>query len=127
SKKSNSVPAVYVGLFEDGRSAHHLDRGAPSNVEKTRVCLGFSCRGMERKVRATTTFSSGARAQPRPEELPEESVVRCMVKCQRQQFRVWSQNKRSSITRERVERLRDLDCVFNPRYKKRSEEATRWY
>ncbi|CAJ1966103.1 unnamed protein product [Cylindrotheca closterium] len=50
-----------------------------------------------------------------PKNYPKNQPLAIWVKCQRRQFRLWSQNKRSNITRERVERLKDLDFVFNPR------------
>ena len=52
-----------------------------------------------------------------PKEFPENPQLAVWVKCQRRQFKLYSERKSSNMTQERIKRLSALGFVFNPRMK----------
>jgi hypothetical protein len=50
---------------------------------------------------------------------PENPQLAVWVKCQRRQFKLQSEGRSSNMTKERIEKLRFLGFVFNPRLKKK--------
>ena len=62
-----------------------------------------------------------------PKNYPKNQPLAVWVKCQRRQYKLWIEGKRSNITKERIGRLKDLDFVFNPRCNKNTERVIRWY
>jgi hypothetical protein len=54
-----------------------------------------------------------------PKKYPENPRLPIWVKCQRRQFKLLSEGKKSNMTRERIEKLRFLGFVFNPRLDKK--------
>ena len=54
-----------------------------------------------------------------PKKYPENPQLAVWVKCQRRQFKLFSEGKSSNMTRQRIERLQVLGFVFNPRLKKK--------
>lgn len=50
-----------------------------------------------------------------PKNFPINQQLGLWVKCQRRQFKLYSQGKPSNMSKERIEKLRHLDFVFDPR------------
>lgn len=54
-----------------------------------------------------------------PKKYPENPQLAVWVKCQRRQFKLYSDRQSSNITPERIQRLASLGFVFNPRMNNR--------
>ena len=50
-----------------------------------------------------------------PKKFPENQQLAVWVKCQRRQYKLFTEGKSSNMTRERIDRLNSLGFVFKPR------------
>mmetsp|Transcript_5340 Transcript_5340/g.14452 ORF Transcript_5340/g.14452 Transcript_5340/m.14452 type:complete len:83 (-) Transcript_5340:173-421(-) len=50
-----------------------------------------------------------------PAQHPDHPALSVWVKCQRRQYKLYTDNKRSNMTTERIERLSSVGFVWKPR------------
>lgn len=60
-----------------------------------------------------------------PSKFPENHQLAIWVKCQRRQFKIYTAGKKSNLTLERVDKLKELGFVWDPRLFKRKSNSCR--
>ena len=104
-------------LFKEGKQST-LSQERISALENVGVTWDFHGSTWSERLSELTTYRQVNGHCNVPSKYPANPQLSTWVKCQRRQYKLYQSGKSSNITAERIEKLAQLDFVFEPRAKK---------